>query len=198
MRRVAPPQAGQRSQAYRRVGERLSTRASRSWPPGSRGYGPTDERPTDRIFMHRRSWSECPHLPPTGSSGLPWCWHPRPSCMPRGARHPGGEADRWSRCSGRAAGTPAGTSGCRRGSGTGSGDGGDVGREPRDPQAIRGRGKGTSQGSSSGPRLRQMASPRSVAVESAGCGPGRRGTGRCGCLDRPRPCPGITLGDKGG
>ena len=47
-----------------RVGARLSTRASRSWPPGSRGYGPTDERPTDRIFMHRRSRGECPHLPP--------------------------------------------------------------------------------------------------------------------------------------
>ena len=40
--------------------------------------------------------------------------------------------------------------------------------------------------------------PRSVAVESAGCGPGRWGTGRCGCLERPRPCPSITLGDKGG
>jgi hypothetical protein len=56
--------------AERRVGARLSTRASRSWPPGSRGYGPTDERPTDRIFMHRRSRGECPHLPRTGTSRI--------------------------------------------------------------------------------------------------------------------------------
>jgi hypothetical protein len=38
----------------RRVGARLSTWASRSWLAASRGYGPTDEPPTDRIFMHRR------------------------------------------------------------------------------------------------------------------------------------------------
>jgi hypothetical protein len=44
---------------------RLSTRASRSWLPGSRGYGPADERPTDRIFIHGRSRGECPHLPPS-------------------------------------------------------------------------------------------------------------------------------------
>jgi hypothetical protein len=39
------------SRAYRRVGARLSTRAPRSWLPGSRGYGPADERPADRIFQ---------------------------------------------------------------------------------------------------------------------------------------------------
>jgi hypothetical protein len=44
----------------------ISTRASRSWPPGSRRYGPTDERPAGRLFVHRRSRGECPHLPRTG------------------------------------------------------------------------------------------------------------------------------------
>jgi hypothetical protein len=72
------------------------------------------------ILIHCRRTRGRPLMPPTGSSGLPWRWHPRPSCMPRGGHHPGGEVDRWSRCRERAAGTPAGTSGCRRGSRTGS------------------------------------------------------------------------------
>src|SRR5262249_18343169 len=33
-----------------RVGARLSTRASRSWPPASPGYGSKDEPPTDRYI----------------------------------------------------------------------------------------------------------------------------------------------------
>jgi len=51
------------------------------------------------------------------------------------------------------------------------------GRRPSDwrPLGNPGPGKDTSPGSSSRPRLRQMASPRSVAVESARCGPGRWG-----------------------
>jgi hypothetical protein len=34
----------------RRLGARLSTWASRSWPSASRGYGPTDEPPADRVL----------------------------------------------------------------------------------------------------------------------------------------------------
>jgi hypothetical protein len=46
LRCASMPDRMDHSSTERRVGERLSTRASRSWPPGSRGYGPTDERPT--------------------------------------------------------------------------------------------------------------------------------------------------------
>src|ERR1700745_3323111 len=76
---------GAANRAERRGGERLSTRASRSWPPGSsRGYGPTDERPTDRIFIYlcigflganvricRSECDTCVALQVSGSGG----WH---------------------------------------------------------------------------------------------------------------------------
>jgi hypothetical protein len=87
----------------------------------------------DRIFIRRRSYRERTHLPPTGSSGLPWRWHPRPSCMPRGpvilaakliAGH-GAEGELREPRPGRpgAAGLEDGLR-----------DGRDVGRVPRDPR----------------------------------------------------------------
>ena len=116
---------------------------------------------------------ECP--PPTVSSGLPWRWHPRPSCMLRGARHPGGEADRWSRCRGRAAGTPAGTSGCPPGLEDVLRDGRDVGRMPGDPRqsgAREGHQPGIiQQGPGSGrwpaPRASLWSRPGAVQVAGA-------------------------------
>jgi hypothetical protein len=168
------------SRVYRvpRGAERTATcgesrRSPRRW--SSRGPIPLVSAPSACMFMHCiRTWKR-PLMPPTGSSGLPWRWHPRPSCMPRGARHPGGEADRWSRCRGRAARPPAGTSGWHRGSRTGSGmagtsagrletpgQSGAGGRTPaRDHPAGRGSGRWPA------PRASRWSRPGAVQVAGA-------------------------------
>jgi hypothetical protein len=106
---------------------------------------------------------------------LPWRWHPRPSCMPHGARRLHGKADRGSRRRGERE-PRSGRSGCCRCSRSGSWS-----RDRRQPQDH--------------PVGRNPAS---------GHAPERRGgTGRaiqtargCGCPERPHPCSGITLSDE--
>ena len=80
----------------------------------NRGYGRACVRP-GRIFMRRRALRQRPHLPPTGSSGLPWRWHLGSAGACRmGAGHRDDEADNRSRRRGRAAEPGPGRSGCRR------------------------------------------------------------------------------------
>ena len=93
-------------------------------------------------------------MPPTGSSGLPWCWHPVCRACCAGPVALGGEAGRGSRRRGEREPRP----GCRPGAWR--------------PQAIRGRGTDASPGSSSGDRAPER---RSGAVL---CGLGRRGRRR--------------------
>jgi hypothetical protein len=170
---IPPCRAGDEA-TYHQVGAVIKSSSRRRRLEGKPGYSPADGRP-GRMFMHRRPWAEHPVMPPTGSSGLPWRWHPRPSCMLRGARHPGGEADRWSRCRGRAAGTPAGTSGCPPGLEDVLRDGRDVGRVPGDPRqsgAREGHQPGIiQQGPGSGrwpaPRASLWSRPGAVQVAGA-------------------------------
>ena len=49
------------------------------------------------------------HMPPTGSSGLPWRWRFRPQVHAGRVRHPDAQTDRRAHRRGRAVGTPAGT-----------------------------------------------------------------------------------------
>ena len=61
-------------------------------------------------------------MPPTGSSWIAVVrWRPRPSCLPRGDRPPGGGADRGSQRRGVNGGPAGGAPGCRRARGPGSG-----------------------------------------------------------------------------
>jgi hypothetical protein len=141
--------------------------------------------------MHRNVRGEYPHLPPTGSSGVPWCWHPRLSCLLHGA------CRTWRRSRSRV--TAQGISdnpgrGARMPPGLKLGfpDGRDVGRVHRDPGRSGGRGTNASPGSSSG----------AWALERRGgavlCGLGRRAQERCGCPARPHPNLAVTLRDMGG
>jgi hypothetical protein len=107
------------------------------------------------IFIHRHSWGECPHLPPTGSSWIAVVrWRPRPSCLPHGDRPLAVEL-----IGGHGAGvngSPARTPGCR----------GHEDRAPGwpgcrpgacGPWAILGWEADASPGSSSRPGFRQAA-----------------------------------------
>jgi len=119
----------------------------------------------DCIFMHRLRVGNYPLLPPTGSSGLPWCRHPvcRACCL--GPATLGGEAGRRSRrgdereprqgrpdAAGRKDGFP---------------DGRDVGRVHGDPGRS-GPGTDAGAGSSSRTGVCNVVVERSCAVSVAG------------------------------
>ena len=79
----------------RRLGERYLHSATRRWPPGSPGYGPNVWSADLNIYTSPSQGTVVRICPPTGSSGLPWCWHPRLSCLLYGARRPWRRS--WSR-----------------------------------------------------------------------------------------------------
>ena len=120
------------------------------------------------------------HLPPTGSSGLPWRWRFRPQVHAGRVRHPDGQTDRRPRRRGRAVGTPA--------------------RTIRMPPVSR---SGSRAADGHQPRIIQRARTRQARARECrggtGCrSPGRQGAGRCGRPDRPSSYSGITLSDEGG
>jgi hypothetical protein len=111
---------------------------------------------------------------PTGSSGLPWCWHPRLSCLLHGDPSP--------LAAKLAAGHGAGVSGNR---------GRDVGRVHQDPGRFAAEGRRWPWISSGD---RALGTPRwSSPVWSRS-----PGVGGCDCPARPHPESVVTLSDMGG
>ena len=126
---------------------------------------------------------------PTGSFGLPWCWHPRVSCLLHGGLSPLRRT--WSRVHGAGdereprPGRPdaAGPQGWIP-------DGRDAGRVHGDPGRSGPGGRTPARDHPAGaPGTSRWGSP----VRSRS--PGRR---RCGCPARPHPNPAVTLSDMGG
>jgi len=107
-----------------------------------------------------------PLLPPTGSSGLSWCWHPVCRARCTGARRPWRRS--WSRVTAQGMSeNPAGTPGCRRGSWMGSRMAG-MSAECMETRAIRGRGTDASPDHPAGTGPWNVAVEQSCAVSVAG------------------------------
>jgi hypothetical protein len=126
------------------------------------------------IFIHCGHARKCALMPPTGSSELPWCWHPRLSCLLRGAPSP--------LAAKLAAGHGAGVSG---------NPGRDVGRVHEDP------GRFVAEGWTPALDL-QWRSGLGTSRWSSPVRSRSPGVGGCDCPARPHPYPVVTLSDMGG
>jgi hypothetical protein len=128
------------------------------------------------------------HMPPTGSFGLPRCWHPRVSCLLLGGLSPLRRS--WSRVTVQGMSeNPAGAPGCRRASRM---DSRWPGCRPAAwrPRAIRGRGRAPAPDHPAGTALERRGG-QSCPVSVAGAQEVRRPA-------RPHPNPAVTLSDMGG
>ena len=151
------------------------------------------EATAERIGLHSYvliSGAERSLLPPTGSFGLPWCWHPRVSRLLHRSLSPLRRT--WSRVHGAGdereprPGRPdaAGPQGWIP-------DGRDAGRVHGDPGRSGPGGRTPARDHPAGPAPGTSRWGSPVRSRS----PGRR---RCGCPARPHPNPAVTLSDMGG
>jgi hypothetical protein len=140
----------------------------------------------DQSLFHRMTAIGLTVMPPTGSSWIAVVrWRPRPACLPRGGRPPGGGADRESRRRGER--EPGRDARMPPGLGTGLRDGRAAGRVP----AVPGRSGAGRRTPARNHRAGRGSGRRPDARERRGgagrCGPGSPGYRRVRLPGASRP-----------